>query len=666
MPANSSIQRDRRGGINYPSPYFDISSTYVPPSMKEFFKWTRFFYYSHSVIHPIIDKISEYPITGLIYQVDGEEDKLPEKTKKNWKKLMEATLRIKSFQVEMFLDYNVYGNALASIVYPFKRYLKCRECDHRMAIDKVRYKWKDFKFRGTCEKCNHQGVFDVSDADIKNRSMCRLMRWNPFFVSIEHNPVTDERDYWYRIPNKDRKAIIQGKKMWIERTPWVFVEAVRDNKQIKLDNKNLYHMRRPTIADADMAWGMPLILPVIKDAYWLQILRKANEAIALDHVVPWRILFPAANADISPYVQQNLSSWRQRVEDEVKKWRQDPNHISIMPLPIGTQNFGGDAKLLQVWQEEKVIQQQIAGGIGVPLELVFGGLSWSGSSVSLRILENHFIRDREEMDNFLNEFLVPNLQRYFRLPKITVKQKNFKMADDVQQKQLIMQLMQMGKVSDSTVLEENNLSFQDEATKRMQEQNTSIEFQRQQMLQQAEIQGAISVVTARYQGMAQAESMKVQQAMAPPMPMQPQQPMQQQGQQPGGPPQPMSQPGGQQTQKPPVNQPGAQQPTQPQQPLQQQQQGAPIQMAQGGVVTGPGTNGGHVQQKSYGELAKTMMTGLQRMDTDAREILLKEMEGHNMMLATMIRKQLASSKKAAIDMRPLPEQKPPNRKVGPV
>jgi hypothetical protein len=631
--------------------------------MKEFFKWTRFFYYSHSVIHPIIDKISEYPVTGLIYQVDGDEDKLPEKSKKNWKKLLEATLRIKSFQVEMNLDYNVYGNALASIVYPFKRYLKCRECDHRTAIEKAKYKWKDFKFHSTCENCGHQGVFDVADADIKNRSMCRITRWNPFFVSIEHNPVTDERDYWYRIPNKDRQAIIKGKKMWIERAPWVFIEAVRDNKQIQLETKNLYHMRRPTIADADMAWGMPVILPVIKDAYWLQILRKANEAIALDHVVPWRILFPAANADISPYVQQNLNTWKNNVEQEVKKWRQDPNHISIMPLPIGTQNFGGDAKLLQVWQEEKVLQQQIAGGLGVPLELVFGGLSWSGSSVSLRILENHFIRDREEMDNFLNEFLVPNLQRYFRLPKITVKQKNFKMADDVQQKQLLMNLMQMGKVSDSTVLEENGLDFREEATKRMQEQNLSIEFQRQQMIQQAEVQGAVSVISARYSGMAQAEAAKVHQSMAPPMPMQPQ--PGQEGAQPqtSQPAQPVGGQGGMQA--PASAQPmGSQQPPPP--GAGSPAMGPAVPMAKGGVVTGANGNGGYAAEQAGGELAKVMVNGLRRMDEGPREMMLKNVESYNAPLAALMRKELGGAGKGGIDMRPLPEQKPPRRKVGPV
>jgi hypothetical protein len=488
--------------------------------------------------------------------------------------------------------------------------------------------------------------------------MCRMVRWNPFNVSIDHNTITDEREYWYRISNKDRKSIVKGKKSWIERTPWIFIEAVKKNKQIKLDTKNLYHMKRPTIADNDMSWGMPIILPVIKDAYWLQILRKANEAISLEHIVPWRILFPAANAEVSPYVSQNLSTWKSKVEVEVKRWRQDPNHISIMPIPIGTQNFGGDAKLLQVWQEEKVLQQQIAGGIGVPIELVFGGLSWSGSSVSLRILENHFIRDREEIDGFLNQFLIPNLQRYFRLTKIEVKQKNFKMADDVQQKQLLMQMVQMGKVSDTTMMEENDLDFQQEATRRMQEQNIQVENQRKTMIQQAELQGAVAVLTARFQATAQAEGMKVQQQLMP-------QPMMQPGMEQGAPPgQGMEQGGAPGGGGMPPGQ-GAAQAAPPGQPG-----GQPMPMAQGGLVMPSNGNGndpkGFAAKQANLGVVKSMVGGIQRMDEPAREMLLSGFEVQNPALAKMIRAELKKNGKPSIDMRPLPEKNPPRRATGPI
>lgn len=659
MQTAFSLQR-RRSGVNYPSPFFDIASTYVPPSVKEMFKWCRFYYYSHSVVSPIIQKMSEYPITGLIYQYtmnedEGEDTALPMKSKEIWKKLMESTLHIKSKLIELLLDYNTYGNAFISVLYPFKRYLTCPSCQNKIPIEKASYKWKDLKFKGVCAECGTQVDYEVDDVQIKNRSMCRLIRWNPFNMDIDHTGPTDERTYVYKIPSKDKKSIIAGKRAWIERAPYVFIEAVRRNHDIELDPKNLFHFKRPGIADNDMGWGMPMILPIIKDAYWLQIIRKGNEAISLDHISPWRIISPAANAEVSPYVNQNLGSWKNKVEKEIQKWRQDPNHISVFPLPINAQNFGGDARLLMVKELEHQVQQQIAGGLGVPLELVFGGLSWSGSSVSLRILENHFLTDRELIDEFLNEFLVPKMQIYFRLPKITLRQTNFKMADDVQQKQLALQLNQMGKLSDTTLLGESGWEFEKELYLRNRENHMLMDEQRKTMIQQAEAAGMAQVTQMKYAAIGQVEAMRAQNMMqnediakaqmAGIMP-------------PGAEAVPQGGMGGA------PGQPGA--------------GGAPVQMAQGGVVTGPqgggggksapqGKNGqGAQKDSSMASMVKTWAQGLMSLPPEHRERTLASYEEKYPEMAKQIRSYMKELQKQTIDMRPLPEQKPPRRKSSPV
>ncbi|KKN37903.1 hypothetical protein LCGC14_0758830 [marine sediment metagenome] len=641
----------RQGNFNYPSPFFDIASTYVPPSVKELFKWCRFFFYSHSIISPIIFKISEYPITGLIYQ-SYSGTSLDQSTKEKWKTLLESTLKIKSRQIESLLDYNTYGNAFLSIMYPFKRYLVCESCDSRTAIEKTSYKWKDLKFFGECPKCNQAVEYKVNDVEVKNRSKCRLIRWNPFNINIDHCGPTDERVYVYKIPNKDKKSIIAGKKFWIERAPYIFLEAARKNQDIELDPENLFHFKRPGIADNDMGWGMPIILPVLKDAYWLQILRKANEAISLEHIVPWRIIFPSANADTSPYVNLNLGSWKNEIEKEVSRWRQDPNHISVMPLPIGTNTFGGDGKLLLVWQEEKILQGQIAGGLGVPLELIFGGLSWSGSSVSLRILENHFLTDRELLDEFLNEFLLPRLQRYFRLPKIKVKMIDFRMADDVQQKQLAMQLNQLGKLSDTTLLGQSGFDFEDELLLRKTEQIELIELQRKTLIQQAELSGMTQVVGAKYQAVANLEVARanniaqvegMQQQMAAQNQM-----MAQQGGQP-------VQGGGQGASK------GSPQGKAQQGNEKAQGGGQQIAMAKGGLVTGGGGGEGGAAQVNTIEMVRTWAQGLGSLPEDQREMAISMYAKSHPETAALVRQFLKEQQKQTVDMRPNPEQKPPRR-----
>jgi len=466
--ASHSFINTRNSYLKYPSPFLDIASTYTPATMKEMFRWTRYFYYSSSIMSPIVYKLSEYPVTGLIY--NG-------KSKEKVKHILERAIRIKTKMVEINLDYHVFGNSFVSIYYPQQRFLKCPSCQEKFPIKKVKYEWKRLKFVAVCDKCKKKGDFEIVDEKIKKKDDVRLIRWSPFNIDIEWNPVTDEHVYTYTLPGKIRKAIISGSKTYIESMPKIFLDSVAKNKPIQLDNKNLYHFKRPNIADQDMGWGMPVILPVLKDVFFLNILRKGNEAISLGHIVPWRIIFPSSNSSADPYVNSDLGSWKSSVENEVKKWRKDPNHVSVMPLPAGFQSWGGDAKMLMTTNEEKLVQQTIAGGVGVPLELLFGTMSWSGSSVTLRILENHFITSRELHDSFLQEFLVPKISQYFDISEeVKVTQKNFKMADDIQVKNLISNLTSAGKISTTDFLDELGFDYEKQLQKISQEIDQEFEI----------------------------------------------------------------------------------------------------------------------------------------------------------------------------------------------
>jgi len=461
MPTNNSLV-NVKNQIKYPTPFFDIASTYTPQTMKEMFRWTRFFYYSSSLISPIIFKLSEYPVTGLIYDGQGKD---------TMEFLCEKSIGIKTKLVETNLDYNVFGNSFVSIFFPFRRFLQCPKCKNKKSIKKIKYQWKRMEFIAVCKEkgCTFAGPFKIIDEPVKIKREVRLIRWSPFNIEIDWNPVTDEHVYTYYLSGKVKKEIKKGNKLYIEGMPKLFLDAAKANKPIQLDNKNLYHRKRPNIADADMGWGMPVILPVLKDLFFLNVLRKGNEAVSLGHVVPWRIIYPSAGADGNPYANSDLGSWKSQVEREVKKWRRDPNHISIMPLPAGFQNFGGDGKMLMTHQEEKLVQQSIAAGVGMPLELLFGSMSWSGSNVSLRILENHFINTREGNDNFISDFLIPRLSSYFNINKTSVMQKDFKMADDIQFKNLIERLTTAGKVSTSDFLDELGYDY-DEQLKKIEEE----------------------------------------------------------------------------------------------------------------------------------------------------------------------------------------------------
>lgn len=486
------------GALRYPSPFFDISHTYLPTSVQHMFRWCRYYFMVNPLINAVSYKMAEYPITPIIF--DEEDPVIRDK----WTSIAETQLRLRSFQIEVGLDYFCYGNALISIHWPFEKYLKCRSCEHSVRIEKASYKFRNLQYFLACSKCQTTSEAIVEDHNVKNLKGIRLIRWNPEYVRIEHNELINKNDYFFEIPQTIKNDILMGKPHMVESIPHVFVEAMRKSKAIRFTDDQIFHLKRPTIAQKDMGWGMPLILPVLKDTYYLQILRKAQEAIAQQHIVPLRILFPqAGSASSDPFSMTDLGMWRRRIEAEISKWRSDPNYIPILPLPVGNEVIGGEGKALMLHQEMRAWSEQIVAGMHVPIEFVFGGLQYSGSNVSMRMLENQFLGYRTMQLLMVRDFILGRVADYMGWVRPKMRFKRFKMADDLQRSALNFQLNQAQKISDTTLLDDMDYDLQQEEKYKKAELHKQLDNQRTMQIANANLQGELQVIQARYGVMAQ-------------------------------------------------------------------------------------------------------------------------------------------------------------------
>jgi hypothetical protein len=493
-----SITGDGVGTIRYPSPFFDIAHTYLPSSFKTMLRWCRYYFLTNPLINAAVYKMAAYPVTDLVFDTDNE----PLRAK--WDNFFGNVVQFKKFEVEVGLDFNCYGNCFISIFYPFQKYLICKTCKHQERVDKQKYKFQEFKFYGTCRACHNYAEFDVKDHYIKSAKDIRLVRWNPEQISIHHNDATGETLYYYTIPSILMNDIRMAKRHVIEKTPQVFIDALRLNKSLLFNKDNIYHMKRPTIAQKDKGWGLPMILPVLKDTFYLQILRKAQEAIAIEHIVPLRILFPQTAGPTSDvYSTVNLSTWKQKIESEILRWRLDNNYIPILPLPVGQQTLGAEGKALMLAQEYRVWAEHIIAGMGVPVEFVFGGMQFSGSNVSLRILENQFLDYKSDHQALVQDFIMPNVGAFMGWQAVKTHFRRFKMADDLQRSAYHFQLNQAGKLSDKSLLEETDWDANIEQERIAEEQKRVLEGQRRQAIAQAAIQGEAQLVMQKYQLRAQ-------------------------------------------------------------------------------------------------------------------------------------------------------------------
>ena len=204
----------------------------------------------------------------------------------------------------------------------------------------------------------------------------------------------------------------------------------------------------------------------------------------------------------------NLADWSGKIQTMVQRWRRDPIGIFTVPFSANVMQIRGDAQALNVHNDMNQVRQQIAGGLDVPQEFIYGGLTWSGSSISLRVLENLFLSRIEHLNCFLRDFIVPKLQRYLSLPKIQVRHSDFKMADDAQQKQIALGLRQTNTISDRTTVEELGFDYEAERKRRELEEVERMEMLERQQIAQAELQGRAMIIQAKYQAIAGVEAQK--------------------------------------------------------------------------------------------------------------------------------------------------------------
>jgi len=498
-----------RNRTRYPSPFFDVSQQYVPPTIKELFKWVYYYATNNSFLGPALSKIARYPVTDLIL-----EDNNPELVE-NWKMLLNNTLQIKTFLMETNLDLVTYGNAFVTIHYPAARFIKCEKCRETYPWKMIQKKIDNLRIKIKCPKCGYDGDAIIKDAPYKSAENIRLVRINPEFIDIKYNDATGRHTYLYSIPDKLKRQIMSGDPDILEDTPQIYIDAIKQRKKIKLSTQNLFHLKRPTLAGKDMGWGMPLIAVALKDLYYFYTLRRGQEAIINEHIVPFDVLFPQANGKFDPYVHSDLSSWKREIERQLAHRRKDPNYKAVLPFPVGFERIGGDGKALLLTPELDFLAKTIIGSVGIPQEFVFGGtMSWTGSSISLRTLENDFLHHRSQLLQ-LTIWLVERLRIYLSIPTPkTIKFSDFKMADDMQKLQLLMGMASNDKLDWDSLQKE--LGYDPEVIRKKIEEQKLFEAKMLeiQTVRAAEAQAKAQKVQMRYMQQMQEDAVAQNAQMA--------------------------------------------------------------------------------------------------------------------------------------------------------
>lgn len=441
------------GSGQTPNPWFTVANQFLPRNLHDVIRWARYITIQSPVTTEVIRKLATFPITEFLVETKNES------TKKKYKEVF-SSFKLKQNLQDVGFDYYTIGNVFMSVYFPIHRMLTCPSCQTSYNAKKADFvKFHQYQFKGICPGCSYDGAFIRKDSRSLNVQDMNLIKWNPEHIAVNHNPITGESEYYYKIPNQIRNKIKQGDKLYINSVPWAFIEAVRYNQDFKFDNDSIFHLRNVSTGAIVEGVSVPPLITLFGLVFYQATLRKANESIAGEHLAPLRVVFPqpqSGNIDIGNGL--NMKSFSSHMQDAIKKHKKDLNHFLVSPVAVGYQQIGGDGKNLLVAQEIQQAEESILLSLGVSRELLTGTTNWTSSTVGLRMLENTMRSYTSQLQELIN-WIMGKVASYINIEICNVTMTPFKLTDDDNLKTILFQAAQNDQGSWSHFYETFGMSY---------------------------------------------------------------------------------------------------------------------------------------------------------------------------------------------------------------
>jgi hypothetical protein len=156
------------------------------------------------------------------------------------------------------------------------------------------------------------------------------------------------------------------------------------------------------------------------------------------------------------------------MERNIRLFRRDPLRIQFSPVPINVQELGGNGRALLTLGELQEAEKNIVLSMGVPMEFLSGGLGQTRGEITLRMIENQLQTHIENL-NALVQWVERKVAAFMDWEPINMRLADFKMIDDIDNKQLKMQLWQQQLISNTTMADMLNVDLDYERKQRKED-----------------------------------------------------------------------------------------------------------------------------------------------------------------------------------------------------
>lgn len=486
------------GGEGFPSPFSTVSDLSVPGAMRNALYWAEYIFSVTGTVRMAMERVLSYFLTEIEIRDVADDEK------QKWLQFLESTLDLMLFTQNMLRDRTVYGNAFCSVVVPFKRFLACPQCGARYTLKTVfenkvfGFQWNMPDFVASCPGCKsgrgYRGKWQVDDQPDDEEKKIKLKRWNPHEIELLHDPLTEDVHYLWRIPEDYKRLVRNGNLFHLERVSQQILRAVHRNQTFRFNEDAIHHMREPCLAGIlNRGWGIPRIFTNFRQIWYVQVLHRFNEAIALDYVIPFRVITPApasgktgSGMAVDPLTMYNGGDFRGQVQQMVRRRRRDPAGLQILPFPVNFQMFGADANQLAPRDLLDQANETLLNDAGTPVELYNGSLQLQTAPVALRLFESTWHHMVHDANAFL-AWLVRQVSQIMSWEVVDARLKRVTIADNLEKQMMAAQLMMSQQLSGTTVIRDLGYDWKQEQKQIAEEARYQSELQArtQEEMQQA-------------------------------------------------------------------------------------------------------------------------------------------------------------------------------------
>lgn len=497
----------------FEDPFLLPSSNSIPTELQSALDFCLYLYY----LNPLYRRASIRVVSHFVTDIEFVGKAGDQKERDDLKSYLIDKLDLFGTLLEVGQEWSCYGNCFLRLHLPFDRVLidhrngKYKEYAISMFGSDVKYDYKSMKYDvpdpTTMDKPKEKRVrikLDFVDRPSRDKDRVKLRKIDPRQIVLQHSFLSGKTQVLYRFEPEFVTLIRNSVMYQVNETPMSMLKAIALEQDFLFNEGQVFHFRAPTITGvSNFGWGMPETIANYRHIHQLQVLRKIDEVVGLDYMLPFRLFSPVASTQANdPMNYMLLSRWGNEIKEIIKRRRTDPFAMHALPFPVTYQEFGAQGKSLAPKELVEYHNNALLDAMGYPAELFKGSLMVQQVPTTMRLFENSFHFIHQGFDNIL-KWVTKRVLDYIGQPQIGVSLQLPRIADNLEKQNAYMQLAAGAEIPRSIAYAPFGIKDPVEAAKQRAQEDIEIKKEQQKLqddfMRQQTVGSMDSIVAAQQQ-----------------------------------------------------------------------------------------------------------------------------------------------------------------------